>query len=312
MRAKLGNPLRPLFRAGFALSGIACPNAFAQGIVNPMGGGVIPIMFYTLIGYPLLAYVLIGLATKYGSGNVRALRVMIPLIVLYVLIGFLVTYVPERNEWVLHLYVVLLLLIVGTTWLGVPGLVARVLVIDSALALIAVLNFFHPKLIDFRERVYIDNTDTSNQLAVSYPGHWREMHLEDGRVLLNVNPHRRYGGTMRMNADRNKIASPITLSDEGDGIAFNVFNSLETYGTNGWKNRPRSVFTVPLLGTAEIPRFENQLAGKALLLDDNAEVACRYLHAARGEPVPSTASERKVIWSVERSIESQSIVECER
>ena len=152
-------------------------------------------------------------------------------------------------------------------------------------------------------------------MAVSYPGHWREMHLEDGRVLLNINPHRKYGGSMRMIADANKIKSPVTLGGQTDGqhqVVFDVYNPLATRGTWGWLDRPKAFFNIPLFGTVHIPRFENKSAGTALLLDENKNVKCQYLYEARGKGVPATLTNAYVVWSIEGTVEDGSLVECQQ
>ena len=187
------------------------------------------------------------------------------------------------------------------------------LAIGSAVVLIGLLNFLKPKLIDFQAKIYVDNEKSINRIAVSYPGHWREMHLEDGRVLLNINPHRRFGGSMRMIADANKIASPVTLAEQGHGehqVIFDVYNPVVTQGTWGWADRPRAFFNIPLLGTVQIPKFENELAGKALLLDENRQVECRYLFEARGKVVRDTTPNSHVAWNVESTVEDRSMVDC--
>jgi hypothetical protein len=188
-------------------------SAFAQGITNPAGGGVIPVLAHLVLGYLLLAYVYLSIAVNHSAGKVRALPVMVPVIALYVALGFVMTCVPERNQGVLHLYVVLLTLITGTLWLAIRTRARRILAITSTAAFVVALNFFHPKLFDLQTRSYFDNADDLRPMAVSYPGRWREMHLEDGKVLLNINPHRKFGGTMRMIAEQNEIKSPFRYSE---------------------------------------------------------------------------------------------------
>ena len=173
------------------------------------------------------------------------------------------------------------------------------------------LNFLQPKLIDFQTRIYIDNEKDIDFIEVSYPGHWREMHLKDGRVLLNINPHKRAGGSMRMIADANRIKSPVSLSGEMAGerqVIFDVYKPLPTQGPRGWTDRPKTFIKIPLLGTVHIFRFENHLAGKALLLDKNKNVDCKHLYEARGEQTPNGAENSYVRWSIEASVEAGSVL----
>ena len=141
------------------------------------------------------------------------------------------------------------------------------------------------------------------------------MHLKDGRVLLNINPHKRVGGSMRMIADANRIKSPVSLSGETAGesrVIFNVYKPLVTQGTWGWMDRPQTFFKIPLLGAVHIFKFENHLAGTALLLDRNKNVSCKYLYEARGEQTPNVAENSYVRWSVESTVEEGSVIKCER
>lgn len=290
-------------------------SAFAQGITNPAGGGVILVAFHILLGIGLLVYVLVSLATRNATGKARAMAVMIPLIGLYLVVGFVETYIAEHNGLVLVLYIEMLLLIVGTVLLIFRQSASRVWAIGGALVFVGVLNFLQPKLIDLQTRIYFDNGADMKSIAVSYPGHWREIHLQDGRVLLNINPHRKFGGSMRMIAEANRIKSPVTLGGQADGeqqVVFDVYNPVATRGTWGWSDRPKAFFNIPLFGTVHILKFENKRAGTALLLDENKDVKCRYLYEARGKGVPATLSNKHVVWSIEGAVDDGSVVECQQ
>ncbi len=303
--------LRPVISCVLIL---AAHTTSAQGITNPAGGGVIPVYLLTLLGLPLLAYALFSIVKRKASGKIPAPFIAFPLITLYLPAGFVVIYAADHFDGALYLYLELLLLMLGMIVLLWRGTIARVLGVAGLLIFVAALNFLHPKLVDFQDRLYIDNEKDFTFIAVSYPGHWREMHLSDGRVLLNINPHRHFGGSMRMQARANAIASPIVLGagdEAAHPIIFDIFEPVTTQGTWGWNKRPKAFLTIPILGTIHISRIEAKPIGKALLLDDNMSVECRYLYAARGASMPNSAIGTQVVWTREQTVEDRSVVDCE-
>lgn len=290
-------------------------SAMAQGITNPAGGGQIPVALHILLGLGLLGYVFASLAFRKKTAEVSVFSISTLVIFVYLIIGFTEISISDHQRMNLYLYLEMLLIIVGTIFLLLRGLVFQVLAIGGVVAFVGLLNFVRPQLIDLQTRIYVDNEKDINFIEVSYPSHWREMHLEDGRVLLNINPHKRVGGSMRMIADANRIKSPVSLGGKMAGesqVIFDVYKPQVTHGTWGWKDRPKAFFNIPLLGTVHIPRFENHLAGRALLLDENKKVKCEYLYEARGKPIPNTEEASYVRWSIEFTVEQSSVIECER
>jgi hypothetical protein len=287
----------------------------AQGITNPAGGGLIPVVFHIFIGLVPLAYVFLSLAFGKRTTKTPVLSIRNLLIFVFLIIGFTEISISGHHEFVLYLYLEMLLIIVGMIFLVFRGTVFQILAIGVLVVFVVLLNFMQPKLIDFQTRIYVDNENDIDLIEVSYPGHWREMHLIDGRVLLNINPHKRVGGSMRMIADANRIKSPVSLSGKmaGEGmVIFNVYKPLVTQGTWGWVNRPKAFFRMPLLGVVQIFKFENRQTGKALLLDENRNVNCKFLYEARGEQTPNRAEMSYVRWSVESTVDQGSVVKCER
>jgi hypothetical protein len=288
--------------------------ALAQGITNPAGGGAIPVFFHILIGVVPLAYVFLSLAFGKKKTKVPIFSIKNFLILVFLIVGFTLISVSDHFKIVLYLYLEMLLIVFGLMILLCRGIVTRALAIVGLVAFVVLLNFYRPKLVDFQTRIYVDNEKDIEFIEVSYPGHWREMHLADGRVLLNINPHKRVGGAMHMISDANKINSPVSLGGELDGegqVIFDVYEPTVTSGTWGWLDRPEVFFKLPLLGVVHIIKFENRPAAKALLLDDNKTVKCQYLFEARGEQTPERAENGYVRWSVESTVEEGSEVKCE-
>jgi len=301
-------------RANVLILILVSQSALAQGITNPAGGGVIPVAFHILIGLAPLAYVFLSLAFGDRTKKVPVISIRNILIIVFLIIGFIEISISDHHNYALYLYVEMLLIIIGMIFLLFRGSVIQVLAIVGLVAFVVLANFLRPKLIDFQTRIYIDNEQDIDLTEVSYPGHWREMHLSDDRVLLNINPHRPTGGTMRMIADANKIKSPVSLGVEeaGEGqVIFDIYEPSVTRGTWGWRDRPEAFFKLPLLGVVQIVKFENRLSGKALLLDENNKVNCRYLYEARGEQAPDGAESGYVRWSTESTVDQGSVVKCE-
>jgi len=289
-------------------------SALAQGITFPAGGGLIPVAFHILIGLVPLAYVFLSLAFRKRTTKTPVFSIRNLLILAYLIIGFAEISLSEHHRFVLYLYVEMLLIVVGMIFLSFRGTVIQILAIVGLVAFVVLLNYLRPKLIDFQTRIYIDNEQDIDFIEVSYPGHWREMHLSDGRVLLNINPHRRTGGTMRMIADANKIKSPVSLGGEkaGEGqVIFDTYEPSVTRGTWGWTDRPEAFFRLPLFGVVQIFKFENRMSGKVLLLDENKTVSCKYLYQARDKQAPDGAGNRHVKWSVESTVDQGSVVKCD-
>jgi hypothetical protein len=289
-------------------------SALAQGITNPAGGGLIPVAFHILIGLVPLAYVFLSLAFRERATKTPVFSIRNFLILAYLIIGFAEISLSEHHRFVLYLYLEMLLIVVGMIFLLFRGIVFQILAIVGLIAFVVSVNFLRPKLIDLQTRIYIDNEEDIDFIEVSYPGHWREMHLSDGRILLNINPHRRTGGTMRMIADANKIKSPVSLDGEeaGEGqVVFDIYEPSVTRGTWGWRDRPEAFLKIPLLDAVQVFKFENRLSGKALLLDENNMVNCKYLYEATGEQAPDRAEYGYVKWSTESTVDQGSVVKCE-
>lgn len=311
---------RPLWRrpslgtALVSLVALGSHGALAQGITNPAGGGVIPVALLTYLGVPLLAYLAFAAVARTSSGRVPAKTTGITLVSLYVLAGFIVIDAADHFDGVLYLYLELLLVMLGMVFVLARRALARALGVTALVAFVVALNYVNPTLVDFQDRRYVDNENDFVLVDVSYPGHWREMHLEDGRVLLNINPHRQYGGTMRLQAERNAIESPIAFpagQSDDHPVVVELFELVTTGGTWGWKRRPRAFFSLPVLGTVLIPRFETALVGTALVLDEDLGVDCRYLYEARGQAMPESEKGRRVTWTREQTVEDRSEVGCQ-
>lgn len=297
------------------LSALATLPAQAQGITNPAGGGVIPVGILTLLGLPLAGWILYAIVERQASGRIPGRVVLFLLIPIFLLAGFVFISAADHHDGALYLYLELILIMLGSVFLLARGAIGRAAGTAAVIAIVAVLNFFSPKLVDFQERRYVNNQSEFRLVDVSYPGHWREMHLADGRVLLNINPHRQFGGGIRMNARLNAIDSPIAIPvDERDThpVIVDLFHAVPTRGTWGWTYRPEAFFDWPILGTVRIPRYALERVGTALVLDENRQAPCRYLYEALGEPMPDDQRGGGVTWTREQTIESRSVVSCEQ
>lgn len=286
----------------------------AQGITNPAGGGVIPVMFMIVVGLPLVIYVFSSLPAADDSESPRAPFVIVPLSILYLLLGIGAIYAADHHSAALYLYLEVLLLAVGTALLICRSTIARCLAVASIVLVTGVLNFFHPKLVDLQDRRYVNNENSFKQIDVTYPGHWREMHLSDGRVLLNINPQRRYAGSMQMNAATNRIKSPVMFDLTGTQVhpvIKDIYRPVISTGTWGWARRPEAFFELPLFGQVRIEKITPEPQGKALLLDDDMKVDCHYLFEARGEPIPDALHGENVVWSTAATVSGLSEVSCE-
>ena len=295
------------------LASLAALPAAAQGITNPAGGGVIPVGILALLGLPLAGWIIYAIVERKSSGRTPGQVALAVLVPLYLLAGFVFISAADHHDAVLYLYLELLLVMLGSVFLLARGTTGRIAGIAAVIVFVATLNFFSPKLVDFQDRRYVNNQSDFTLVEVSYPGHWREMHLADGRVLLNINPHRQFGGGIRMNARLNAIDSPIAFpADVRDAhpVIVDLFEAVPTRGTWGYAYRPKAFLELPLLGTVRIPRFELEHVGTGLLLDENFHVACRYLYEARGAPMPEEERNARVVWTREQTIESRSVVSC--
>lgn len=287
----------------------------AQGITNPAGGGVIPVMFMIAVGLPLVIYLLSARATIDETPALRAPFVTVPLIVVYLLLSIGAIHAADHHTAALFLYLEVLLVAIATVLVLLQDALARGLAIAAVVLAVAVLNFFHPKLIDLQDRRYVNNELDFEQFEVSYPGHWRVMHLDDGRILLNINPQRQVGGTLRMQSAANRIRSPVVFDLQGADthpVIKKIYRPVVSEGTWGWNRRPEAFFELPLFGQVRIEKITPEPQGMALVLDGDMRVDCHYLLEARGEPVPDAMHGKYVEWSSASTVDGQSEVRCQK
>jgi len=298
---------------------ISSETAIAQGITNPLGGGAIPVFFHLWLGIIPLLYLFIRLT--FGSRN-SSLRlswksaIVVGLIVIYLAIGIAyVDFVDQSRTMrnLLYLCIEMFLISIGLIFLLIRKNTFRAVAFAVLVGSIVLLNYYRPRLIDFHNRIYVDNSGEYTMLDVTYPGHWRLMHLQDGRILLNINPYRQYAGSMQSRALKNTIRSPISLDEkpasENQKI-FSIYKLRITEGPWGWTRRPRAFFNIPLLGDVTIYKFEKVEIGKGLLLDQNQRVDCHYLYQARESSSTMPVPQGYVSWSIEAKVSDGSVVAC--
>ena len=106
-------------------------SAWAQGITNPAGGGLIPITFHIFIGLVPLAYVFLSLAFGERTTKTPVFSIRNLLILVFLIIGFIEISISDHHEYVLYLYLEMLLIIVGMIFLLFRGIVFQVLAIGG-------------------------------------------------------------------------------------------------------------------------------------------------------------------------------------
>ena len=245
------------------------------------------VLAFILIGVVLIGFIGGEIGTRRQVDIYALPRVLFSFGCLYLFLAILLYYNADPRVLLIVLGLVICLLMVGLTWvLPIQGRV-RVIVLTGVVTLIVTTISLWPRVLALHDRVYVDNFSELPLVDFSVPGYWRVMELSDGRRLLNLSEYKPTGKLFDDGRRRFKSPAVFTPTTEGESAGridvFVVRVARTTEGAWGWEERPDISLSLPVFGRVEVPRFELNTVGEALLLSGSTSIDPTFLYEAVAE-----------------------------